>query len=280
MVVLALRELGDAIHERDRVAEAAELELALQLAVDLVPPRQHAVHCDVAVDLRVEAVLRHESLEAAEPRGGVDRGRHVGAVNGVADAETRELPRRETRVAQAQNQIPVAVAAELAVERPDLGVDGPRIGEAAREDGVVLPERLGARIVVEHLATAVRLVHEPAAPEEEASALPRGRGRKQRQMAGVLPPVVVVEPADDLPAGTVEPRRTRVDLAAALVRHRRDAGVREPERRLDPLAAAVVDNDRLPALPVLHEDARQRPCQEFRPPAGGNDHGEVHVDPG
>ena len=33
-------------------------------------------------------------------------------------------------------------------------------------------------------------------------------------------------------------------------------------------------------LPVLREDAAERPCEERRPQVGGNDHGEVHVDRG
>ena len=141
-------------------------------------------------------------------------------------------------------------------------------------------QRLGRCVVVEDLATALGLVHDPAAAAEEAGGFRSRRRGKQRQMACVVPPVVVVEPADELAARPRERRRTRVDLAAALVRQRLDARIREPVRGFDPVTVAVVDHDGVPVLPVLGKHAAERTLEQTGPPPGGNDHGEVHVDPG
>ena len=48
MVVLGLRQLADAVHERERLGEVRESELALQRPVDLAPAfgRAHAEQYD------------------------------------------------------------------------------------------------------------------------------------------------------------------------------------------------------------------------------------------
>jgi hypothetical protein len=132
--------------------------------------------------------------------------------------------------------------------------------------------------VVEHLAPAARLAHDPAAAKEEAGGFALGCGGEHREMAGVVPPVVVVEPANELTAGAVDRRGTCVDLAAALVRDGRDPRVVETARGLDAVALAVVDDDRLPAGPVLLPHARERTAEQSGTPAGRNDHGEMYVD--
>src|SRR5262249_53269193 len=127
------------------------------------------------------------------------------------------------------------------------------------------------------LVPALRLVDDPAAAKEEAARLTRRCSGEQYEMTRVVPPVVVVQPADDVPSRPRDRRRSRVDLAAPVVRERLDPRVSKRERRLDPPAVAVVDDDRLPVLPRLGGDAAQRPFEQTDPTAGGNDHGEMHV---
>src|SRR5207237_5812280 len=110
MVVLGVREVGDTVDEGDGVAKAVEGELTLKLPVDLLPLGQHAVHCDVAVDLDVEIVLRHEAPEPLEPGGRGDRSRDVAAVDGVTDAEADQLARREACDTHVQEPVPYTVA--------------------------------------------------------------------------------------------------------------------------------------------------------------------------
>src|SRR5689334_19991122 len=81
-------------------------------------------------------------------------------------------------------------------------------------------------------------------------------------MPRIVPPVVVVEPAHELTGGPGERRRACVDLPAPLVGNGGDPRVAQAERGLDPLAVAVVDDDRLPVGPVLDPPPGPRPFEE------------------
>src|SRR5262249_46098051 len=123
-----------------------------------------------------------------------------------------------------------------------------RVGEAARENGVVLAQRLGSRRVVEDLPAARRLADDPAAAmEERFRARLRSLG-EELEMPRVVPPVVVVQPAEKAAARPRAARGARVARAAPLVRAGGDGGFTEPGPRSVPLPAAVVDDDRPPAL--------------------------------
>src|SRR5262249_6305097 len=150
----------------------------------------------------------------------------VPIVERVADAEARELTRLEAGVAHAQHEVPVAVAAERAVERAEPVVERARVRDAAREHGVVAPQRLRRRLVVEDLARAA-VADDPAAAEPEPGAR-LGLVAEQREVARVVPPVVVVEPADDLPASALQAGGAGVDLARTGAPERGDPRI--PER--------------------------------------------------
>ena len=170
-------------------------------------------------DLRLQPVLGDEPLEVREPLRVRVVARDVLVVHGVADPEPGELARHEAGVADAEHEVPVAVAAERSVQRAELRVEPQRIGDRAREDRVVHPHRLGGRVVVEHLArrrrrgrSSRRGTRAPARRRRRRGAAPRWRG--------IVPPVVVVEPAEDLALRALDPGRARVDLARAGARDR------------------------------------------------------------
>src|SRR5581483_1922584 len=98
-----------------------------------------------------------------------------------------------------------------------------------------------------------------AAAEEERVALPLRRSDEQRQVCRVVPPVVVVEPADEITTRTADRGRAGVDLARSLVRDRGDSPVADAEGRREPVSVAVVDDDRLPVRLRLGEQARECP---------------------
>ena len=79
--------------------------------------------------------------------------------------------------------------------------------------------------------------------------MPPGRSRAARsaEVGGVVPPVVVVEPADErLSAARLDTRGARMRLAAAGAPERAGARVAELGHGGEPSSAAVVDDDRLP----------------------------------
>ena len=76
-------------------------------------------------------------------------------------------------------------------------------------------------------------------------------------MRGVVPPVVVVEPADEVADGGPDRGDARIGLAGAVVRTGGDARVADPGDEVDRLPLAVVDDDRLPVRLALRPEARE-----------------------
>src|SRR5262245_12358577 len=158
-------------------------------------------------DRDFQGVLGLEPFEVREPLRRVEGRGDVALMDGVADTVSWKPFRQDAGGAQTEHEVPVAVAAELSVEHPEATVQGAGIGDAAREDGVVLEKRLGGGVEIELLAGAV-VEDDPAAAEEEPTGPERipQRGEVRR----ILPPVVVVEPAHELAAGEDDGRVTRI----------------------------------------------------------------------
>ena len=95
-------------------------------------------------------------------------------------------------------------------------------------------------------------------------------------MLRVVPPVVVVQPADHLSTRAADGGVAGVDLPGAGAGHGGDPRIAEAPCQLDPGAVPVVDDDRFPVFELLRAEALERPS-ELRPAEGRRDHGGERI---
>src|SRR4051794_32366154 len=162
-----------------------------------------------------QPVLGAKPRQVGPPQSLVRSRRDGADAHGNTDAVAAAVPQRSARTDEAEVEVPVPIAGQAGVERPDPGMDRPGIGNAGDEQRVVPAQAggVGAGVERQRLDRLHRLRLAQDQPGGEGEPACRQGGGEALEVVVDGPPIVIVEEGDRRPPGDGDAEIAGGDLA-------------------------------------------------------------------